>query len=73
MVKEKFSHQKNPVILIWTLPWKFKNGIEFTAKEEYGSCKITTDRSKFKESMAVVIFNNYKKMVKGDWPNLDAR
>ena len=65
---------ENPVILVWTssLPMEQK-GIEFKAKEEYGSCRITMDRSTLKQSIAVVLFNYHKKLSPLDVPNPKTR
>ena len=68
------KREKNPVILVWTssAPLEQK-GIEFVAKEEYGSCRVTMDRSALKKSIAVVLFNYHKKLDPPDMPDSKTR
>ena len=77
-LNKKFSSQQpdfhNPVILVWTTsPFIEEKGIEFQTKEQYGSCRITMDRSTLNKSIAVVIFNNQIKLDPLDIPDPKAR
>jgi len=65
---------ESPVILVWTssAPMEQK-GIEFIAKKEFGSCRLTMDRSALSQSIAVVFFNFHRKLDPLDIPNPKTR
>jgi len=67
-------NEKHPVILVWTTSsFIEEKGIEFISTEEYGSCRVTMDRTTINQSLAVVIFNNNIKLAAMDIPDPKTR
>ena len=73
---EENMHEKtkNPIILVWTSSAPLEQtGIEFITERQFGSCRVTMDRSTVQKSIAVVLFNYHKKLNPLDIPDPQTR